>query len=84
MKDTPQNRHGACLVIGAGDDTGTAIARAFARDGLIACVVRRDRHTDALEDLARSIRKEMFFGKERLGQVEDKIRSVLAADHTPD
>lgn len=49
---------GACLIIGAGDDTGAAIARAFARDGLTACVVRRDRHAETLEALAASIRAE--------------------------
>ncbi|MDA4845162.1 SDR family oxidoreductase [Hoeflea poritis] len=52
------NPNGACLVIGAGDDTGAAIARAFAREGLTACVVRRDRHAEALETLAASIRDE--------------------------
>lgn len=49
---------GACLVIGAGDDTGAAIARAFARDGLAVCVTRRPRHAQALETLAQSIRDE--------------------------
>lgn len=48
----------SCLVIGAGDDTGSAIARAFAREGMVSCVVRRDRHTEALEALAQSIRDE--------------------------
>ena len=47
---------GVCLVIGAGDDTGAAIGRAFARDGLTACLVRRPRHSAALEALAQSIR----------------------------
>ncbi|MEL6791027.1 MAG: SDR family oxidoreductase [Pseudomonadota bacterium] len=47
----------ACLIVGAGDATGAAIARAFAREGHIACLVRRPRHTDALEALARSIRE---------------------------
>jgi len=46
----------ACLIIGAGDDTGSAIARAFANEGLIVCLVRRARHGDALEALAQSIR----------------------------
>ena len=32
----------AILVVGAGDATGGAIARRFAREGLIACVVRRN------------------------------------------
>ena len=48
----------ACLVIGAGDDTGGAIARAFAREGYTACITRRPRHADALEALAQSIRDE--------------------------
>lgn len=48
----------ACVVIGAGDDTGAAIARAFARTGLAACVVRRPRHLDKVEALAASIRAE--------------------------
>lgn len=55
-----QPKSGACLVIGAGDDTGAAIARAFARDGLTACLVRRPRHAAALEALAQSIRDEGF------------------------
>lgn len=46
----------SCLVIGAGDDTGAAIARAFAREGMISCVVRRPRHAESLEALAQSIR----------------------------
>jgi NAD(P)-dependent dehydrogenase (short-subunit alcohol dehydrogenase family) len=48
----------ACLVIGAGDDTGAAVGRAFAREGMIACLVRRGRHAEALEELAQSIRDE--------------------------
>jgi short-subunit dehydrogenase len=32
---------GVCLVIGAGDATGGAIARRFAREGFITCVTRR-------------------------------------------
>ncbi|MAI89908.1 SDR family oxidoreductase [Ponticaulis sp.] len=46
---------GVCLVIGAGDDTGAAIAKAFASEGLTACLVRRPRHAEALEGLAQSI-----------------------------
>ena len=49
---------GACLIIGAGDDTGAALGRAFAREGLTACLVRRPRHVDDLERLAQSIRDE--------------------------
>lgn len=46
----------AALIVGAGDATGGAIARAFAREGLIACVNRRARNADQLEALAQSIR----------------------------
>ena len=46
----------SCLVIGAGDDTGAAIARAFAREGMVSCVVCRPRHAEAQEALAQSIR----------------------------
>jgi NAD(P)-dependent dehydrogenase (short-subunit alcohol dehydrogenase family) len=46
----------AALIIGAGDATGGAIARAFAAEGYIACVNRRPRHADRLEALAQSIR----------------------------
>jgi NAD(P)-dependent dehydrogenase (short-subunit alcohol dehydrogenase family) len=48
----------AALIIGAGDATGGAIARAFARDGLVACVNRRSRNADQLEALAAAIREE--------------------------
>ncbi|HBK08434.1 MAG TPA: short-chain dehydrogenase [Acetobacteraceae bacterium] len=44
------------LVIGAGDSTGGAIARRFAREGYIACVTRR--HGDKLEPLVRRIEEE--------------------------
>lgn len=47
-----------CLIIGAGDDTGSAIARAFARDGYAVCLSRRPRHADKLESLAQTIRAE--------------------------
>ena len=46
------------LVIGAGDATGGAIARRFAREGLQAVVTRRVRNLEQLEKLAESIRAE--------------------------
>jgi NAD(P)-dependent dehydrogenase (short-subunit alcohol dehydrogenase family) len=46
----------AALVIGAGDATGGAIARRFARGGYIACVSRRS--TDKLEPLVQRIRAD--------------------------
>ena len=48
---------GVCLVVGAGDGVGGAIARAFAAEGFEVCVTRRPRHLDQLEALARSIRE---------------------------
>jgi NAD(P)-dependent dehydrogenase (short-subunit alcohol dehydrogenase family) len=46
------------LVVGAGDATGGAIARRFAREGYVACVTRR--HADKLQPLVDSIRAEGF------------------------
>jgi NAD(P)-dependent dehydrogenase (short-subunit alcohol dehydrogenase family) len=42
-----------CLVVGAGDFTGGAIAKRFAREGFVACVVRR--HGDQLASLVEDI-----------------------------
>ena len=47
-----------CLVIGAGDATGGAIARRFAREGYHTCMTRRTRHLDELEKLAERIRDD--------------------------
>lgn len=44
------------LVIGAGDSTGGAIARRFAREGFVACVTRRSE--DKLQPLVEAIRAE--------------------------
>lgn len=41
------------LIIGAGDSTGGAIARRFAREGYVACVTRR--HADKLQPLVERI-----------------------------
>ena len=48
----------SCLIVGAGDGVGAAIARAFAREGLAVCVTRRPRHLEQLEALAGSIRAD--------------------------
>lgn len=47
---------GVALVIGAGDATGGAIARRFAREGLTVCATRR--HADRLEPLLAQIRRD--------------------------
>jgi NAD(P)-dependent dehydrogenase (short-subunit alcohol dehydrogenase family) len=46
----------AVLVIGAGDATGGAVARRFARQGYIACVTRRN--ADKLQPLVDAIRAD--------------------------
>jgi NAD(P)-dependent dehydrogenase (short-subunit alcohol dehydrogenase family) len=49
------NRKKAILVIGAGDATGGAVARRFAREGYVACVTRRSE--EKLQPLVDEIRK---------------------------
>lgn len=49
---------GAAFIVGAGDATGGAIAKAFAREGLVACVSRRPRNLDSLNDLVAEIEAE--------------------------
>jgi NAD(P)-dependent dehydrogenase (short-subunit alcohol dehydrogenase family) len=61
----------AILVVGAGDATGGAIARRFAREGLVACVTRRT--ADKLEPLVAAIRAE---GGEAHGFASDARKEV--------
>ena len=46
----------AMLVVGAGDATGSAIAKRFAREGFVACVARRN--GDKLAPLVEAIQAE--------------------------
>ncbi len=48
------NERKAILVVGAGDHTGAAVARRFAREGFVACLARR--HGEKLRALADQIR----------------------------
>lgn len=57
------------LIIGAGDATGGAIARRFAREGYVACVTRRSQ--DKLQPLLEEIRHE---GGEAHGFASDARR----------
>jgi NAD(P)-dependent dehydrogenase (short-subunit alcohol dehydrogenase family) len=52
MSDAPARK--VALVIGAGDATGSAIARRFAREGHVACLTRRS--ADKLQPLVDEIR----------------------------
>lgn len=47
-----------CLVIGAGEGVGGAIARAFAAEGMTVCMTRRARNLPQLEALAQTIRDD--------------------------
>lgn len=49
-------KRGACLVVGAGEGVGGAIARAFAADGFAVCVTRRTRNLSQLDSLIAQIR----------------------------
>ncbi len=49
-------RDRTCLVVGAGDGLGAALARAFAAEGLTVCITRRERHLDKLKALAEDIK----------------------------
>lgn len=49
-------QHKAILVMGAGDATGGAVARRFAREGYVACVARRN--LEPLQPLVERIRTE--------------------------
>jgi NAD(P)-dependent dehydrogenase (short-subunit alcohol dehydrogenase family) len=60
------NNKKVVLVIGAGDATGGAIARRFAREGYVACVTRRS--ADKLQQLVDTIRHE---GGEAFGFASD-------------
>ncbi len=51
-----ENNNRVALIIGAGDFTGAAIARRFAREGYVACLTRRS--ADKLQPLVDSILAE--------------------------
>lgn len=81
-----QQEKDVCLVIGAGDGLGSAIARAFAKEGHPVCVTRRARHLDKVEALAAEIGREggraYGFGVDARSEAEtaalfDKIESVI-------
>jgi NAD(P)-dependent dehydrogenase (short-subunit alcohol dehydrogenase family) len=70
----------AAVIIGAGDATGGAIARAFARDGLTACVNRRPRGAEALEALAQSIRDDGYAARAFPADARDEAAMVALFD----
>lgn len=70
----------AAVIIGAGDATGGAIARAFAAEGLTACVNRRERNATALEALARSIRDEGYKSRAFPADARDEDAMIALFD----
>lgn len=72
--------NGAALIIGAGDATGGAIARAFAREGLTACVNRRPANADKLELLAQSIRDDGLLAQAFPADARDEEQMVAMID----
>lgn len=71
---------GAALIVGAGDATGGAIARAFAREGLVACVNRRATNADKLEQLAQSIRDEGFLAQAYPADAREEDQMIAMVD----
>ena len=70
------------LIIGAGDGLGSALAKAFAAEGLTICMTRRARHLDRLEALAAEITqsggKAHAFGVD--ARIEDEMIDLFAKD----
>lgn len=80
------NTQKVALVIGAGDATGGAIARRFAREGYTACLTRRS--ADKLQPLVDSIRAEGFqaFGYGSDARKEEEVAALferIEAEHGP-
>jgi NAD(P)-dependent dehydrogenase (short-subunit alcohol dehydrogenase family) len=73
-----QSERKAILVVGAGDATGGAIARRFAREGFVACVTRRS--ADRLEPLVAQIRAEggeaHAFGSD--ARIESEVETLVS------
>src|SRR5580698_6573273 len=65
------------LVIGAGDATGGAIARRFAKEGFVTCVTRRT--ADKLEPLVERIKAEggQAFGYGSDARKEEEVIALI-------
>jgi NAD(P)-dependent dehydrogenase (short-subunit alcohol dehydrogenase family) len=72
-----RSNQGVCLVVGAGDATGGAIARRFAREGYTTCVTRR--HAEKLLPLVAQIEaaggKARAFGSD--ARKEDEVIALV-------
>ncbi len=65
------------LVVGAGDATGGAIAKRFAREGLIACVARRngDKLAPLVTDIEQTGGRAIAFGCD--ARLEDNVTKMV-------
>lgn len=79
-----KQENGVALIVGAGDATGSAIARRFAKEGYTICATRR--HADKLQPLIQSIQamgvQAFGFGsdarkEEEVMQLVEKIESEI-------
>ena len=82
----PTSLSKVALIIGAGDSTGGAIAKRFAKEGFIACVTRRS--ADKLQPLVDSIRAEggQAFGYASDARKEEDVAALfthIEAEHGP-
>ncbi|AFT72431.1 Short-chain dehydrogenase/reductase SDR [Alloalcanivorax dieselolei B5] len=68
----------AILVVGAGDATGGAIARRFAREGYVACVSRRQK--ESLADLVAEIEAEGGEARAFGSDARDEEQAVALVD----
>ncbi|MBA5688898.1 SDR family oxidoreductase [Rugamonas apoptosis] len=75
----------AALIVGAGDATGSAIARRFAREGMVACVTRRsaDKLRPLVEEIQAAGGEAVAFGadarkEEEVVALVDQIEREIA------
>lgn len=73
--NTETKTNKAALIIGAGEGNGTAIAKRFAREGYVACVVRRN--AEPLQALVTSI--EAAGGRARAFTVDARKEDAVIA-----
>jgi short-subunit dehydrogenase len=81
-----QSSKGVCLVVGAGDATGGAVARRFAREGYVTCVTRRsvEKLSGLVEQIEAAGGVVHAFGSDARKEEEvialiDKIESTIGA-----
>jgi NAD(P)-dependent dehydrogenase (short-subunit alcohol dehydrogenase family) len=74
MTTQPQK---VCLIIGAGDGLGAAMARTFAAAGLTVCVTRRERNLQQLQSLVTNI--EASGGKAHAFPVDARNEDAMIA-----